>query len=56
MRERTTSKTQPRREDNIKMDLREVGWGYGVDLSGSGQGEVVGFSKRGNEPSVSIKC
>jgi hypothetical protein len=25
-----------RREDNIKMDLREVGWGHGLDQSGSG--------------------
>jgi hypothetical protein len=23
-------------EDGIKMDLREIGWGGGVDLSGSG--------------------
>ena len=29
---------RPRRrwEDNIKMDLQEVGWGYGLDLDGSG--------------------
>ena len=29
---------RPRRrwEDNIKMDLREVGWGHGLDRSGSG--------------------
>jgi predicted metal-dependent hydrolase len=29
---------RPRRrwEDNIKMDLREVGWGNGLDQSGSG--------------------
>jgi hypothetical protein len=29
---------RPRRrwEDNIKMDLREVGWGRGLDQSGSG--------------------
>jgi hypothetical protein len=25
-----------RREDNIKMDLQEVGWGHGVEWSGSG--------------------
>jgi len=24
-----------RMEDNIKMDLQEVGWKYGLDLSGS---------------------
>jgi hypothetical protein len=23
-------------EENIKMDLQEVGWVYGLDLSGSG--------------------
>jgi hypothetical protein len=23
-------------EDNIKLDLREVGWGHGLDRSGSG--------------------
>jgi hypothetical protein len=23
-------------EDNIKMDLREMGWGHGLDQSGSG--------------------
>jgi hypothetical protein len=29
---------RPRRrwEDNIKMDLQEVGWGHGLDQSGSG--------------------
>jgi hypothetical protein len=29
---------RPRRrwEDNIKMDLREVGWGHELDQSGSG--------------------
>ena len=24
------------REDNIKLDFQEVGWGHGLDLSGSG--------------------
>ena len=23
-------------EDNIKMHIQEVGWGYGLDLAGSG--------------------
>jgi hypothetical protein len=29
---------RPRRrwQDNIKMDVREVGWGHGLDQSGSG--------------------
>jgi hypothetical protein len=43
-------------EDNIKMDLQDVGWGHGLDVSGSEQGQVVGSCKHGNEPSGSIKC
>ena len=40
---------KPRRrwEDNIKMDLIEVGWGHGLDRSGSGQGQVAGSCKCG---------
>ena len=49
---------RPRRrwEDNIKMDLEEVGWWHGLDLSGSGQGQMVGTCKCGDELSGSIKC
>jgi hypothetical protein len=49
---------RPRRrwEDNIKMDLLEVGWGHGLDQSGSGQGQVAGCCGYGDEPSGSIKC
>jgi hypothetical protein len=38
---------KPRRrwEDNIKMDLIEVGWGHRLDRSGSGQGQVAGSCK-----------
>ena len=43
-------------EDNIKMDLLEVGWGHGLDRSGSGYGQVAGFCEYDNEPSGSIKC
>ena len=44
-------------EDNIKMDLREVGCGrYGLDRVGSGQGQVMGTCECGNEHSGSIKC
>jgi hypothetical protein len=32
------------------------GVGHGLDRSGSGKGQVAGTSKRGNEPSGSIKC
>ena len=49
---------RPRRswEDNIKMDLQDVGWGHGLDLSGSEQDQVAGSCKHGNEPPCSIKC
>jgi len=49
----------PRRrwEDNIKMDLQEVGCGgYGLDRAGSGYGQVAGTYECGNEPAGSIKC
>jgi len=38
------------------MNLQEVGWGHGIDLSGSEQGQTVGTCEFGNEPSASIKC
>ena len=40
---------RPRRkwEDNINMELQKAGLGYGLDLSGSGQGQVAGSCKRG---------
>jgi hypothetical protein len=49
---------RPRRrwENNIKMDLREFGWGHGLDRSDSGQGQVAGSCECGYEPSGSIKC
>jgi hypothetical protein len=43
-------------EDNIKMDLQEVGWGHGLDLSGSGQGQVAGWCKCFNKHLISINC
>jgi hypothetical protein len=38
---------RPRRrwEDNIKMNLREVRWGHGLDEFGSEQGQVAGSCK-----------
>jgi len=39
--ERPVGRSRCRWEDNIRMDLREVGWGRcGLDSSGSGQGPV----------------
>jgi len=38
------------------MDLEEVRREHGLDCSGSGQGQVVGFCEYGNEPSGSKKC
>jgi hypothetical protein len=43
-------------EDNIKIDRREMGWGHGLDQSGSEQEHVTGFCECSNEPSGPIKC
>ena len=43
-------------EDNIKMHLRYVGLGNGLDRSRSGQGQVAGSCECGHEPSGSTKC
>jgi hypothetical protein len=36
---------------NIKMDLRELGWGHGLNRSGRGKGQIAGKKSSG-----SIKC
>jgi hypothetical protein len=43
---------RPRRrwEDGIKMDLKEIGWGYRVDSVGSGLGPMAVSCKYGYEP------
>jgi len=48
---------RPRRrwEDNIKMDLQEVGYG-GVDWIKLAQDKKSGTCECGNEPSGSMKC
>jgi len=43
-------------EDNIKVDLQEVGWWVCSGLIGSVQGQVAGTCECGNEPSGPIKC
>jgi hypothetical protein len=43
-----------RREEN-KMDIEEVGWGHGLDLSGLGEVQVADTCECGNEHSDSIK-
>jgi hypothetical protein len=42
-----------RREDGIRMDFKEIGWGCRVDPAGSGQGPVAGCCEYGDEPSGS---
>ena len=52
-------KQRSRWEDNINMDVQEVGYGwgvYGLDRAGSEEGQVSGTCKCGNELSRSIKC
>jgi len=54
---RTFGRPRRRWEDNIKMDLQEVGCGgMGLDRAGSGWGQVAGTCDCSNEPSGSIKC
>jgi hypothetical protein len=43
-------------KDNIKMDLQDVVWGYGICCCGSEQGQVAGVCGRGTEFSGSIEC
>jgi hypothetical protein len=45
----TLRRSRSKWEDNIKIDLQEVG-------SGSEQGQLVGSCECSNEPSGSIKC
>jgi hypothetical protein len=45
-------KRRLRWEDNIKMDLRDVRRGNGLDRSGSGEGQTAGSCECGDEPSV----
>jgi hypothetical protein len=50
------ARTGRRWVDDIKIVLREVGWGYGLDRSGSGYGQVARSCKCNNEISGFIKC
>ena len=43
-------------DDNIKMYLQKVGWGYRFDPAGSGKGQMVSTCECGNEILGSIKC
>ena len=52
---RPRGRPRHRWEDNIKIDLQEVGCGgHGLVRAGSGYGQVAGTCKCGNEPSGSI--
>jgi hypothetical protein len=51
---RPLGKPRRRWEDDIKMDLREIGWGEReVDSAGSGYGSLAGCCECGDEPSGS---
>jgi hypothetical protein len=54
---RSLGRRRRRWEDNIKMDLQDVGcWVVGLDRAGSVKEQVAGTCEYGNEPSGSIKC
>jgi hypothetical protein len=46
---------RPRRrwEDGIRMDLKRLDWGFGLDSTGPGQEPVAGCCECGDEPSGS---
>jgi hypothetical protein len=52
----TRRRPQRRWEDNIKTDLQEVGGLWGLDVVGSGYGQVAGTCECGNELTGSVKC
>jgi hypothetical protein len=45
-----------RRWEDIKIDLHEVRWGHGLDLSPSGKRQVAASCECCNEHSASIEC
>jgi len=53
---RTPGRPRRRWEDNIKMDLQEVGWGVWTGSSWLRVEQVAGTCECDNEPSGSIKC
>jgi hypothetical protein len=55
-KKKTLGRPRRRGEDNIEIDIFNVGWRHGLDRSGSEQGQVVGSCECGNEQSVSLKC
>jgi hypothetical protein len=50
---RPLGRPRSRWEDRIKMDLREIDWGCGMDSPGSGWGPLAGCCECGDEPSGS---
>jgi hypothetical protein len=46
-------KPRHRWEDGIRMDLKEIGWGFRVDPVGPGQEPVASCCEYGDEPSGS---
>jgi hypothetical protein len=53
---RSLERLSRRWEDNIKMDLREVGWGAWTASIWHMIGQMASCCECGNKPSGSIKC
>jgi hypothetical protein len=50
---RSIGRPTRRWEEAIRLDLRKIGWGCGMDSVGSGQGPVEASCEHGDEPSSS---
>jgi hypothetical protein len=53
---RQLGRSRRRWDDNIKMDLEQVGWAHGLDSAGSGLGQMAANCECCNEHPGSIKC
>ena len=55
-RKRQLVRPRPRWEYGIKIDLKKIGWGRGLDSTGCVNGLMSASGELRREPSCSIKC